>query len=372
MAQTHDARLPGIEALRAYAATAIVIFHLIWVGGVAAPPGFQVVPNFFGQGVPLFFAVSAFSLAYGYSARLSTWRDVRRFYVRRFFRIAPLFYAMLLFGLASDHMLLWWALHGVRLPLNLLFLFNLSPIDVDGLVLASWTIGVEMLFYALLPALLPLVRHVWSAAAFVLGSILVAVSYAALLGHAAPPSFIDHGLLFNLPFFAFGLLFARLYDRAPAWMGAPATIAALAGLVALWWIAGARPAWIATGTPGHTVYEALWGLPFGALCLGVALKPTGLISNPVTLTLGRISFSLYLAHPHIVSALKHAGFYSMVQASAGGPWLHFAEAFAGTYAIVVVVALALYRFIESPGIALGGRVLRRMGATPAPALAPAE
>lgn len=85
-------RLLGIESLRAYAALAIVFFHLHGVGKVGVPEYFGFIKTHFGFGVPLFFVVSAFSMAYGYCGKLSTESTVLNYFIRRLARIAPLFY----------------------------------------------------------------------------------------------------------------------------------------------------------------------------------------------------------------------------------------------------------------------------------------
>ena len=82
--------LGGVESLRAYAAFAIVIFHVIHLTQAAVPQSLEFMKNFFGYGVPLFFVVSAFSLAYGYEGRLSREGELTEFYLRRLMRIAPL------------------------------------------------------------------------------------------------------------------------------------------------------------------------------------------------------------------------------------------------------------------------------------------
>ena len=95
-------RLEGLDSLRAYAASAIIVFHMVHIAQVEPPSGLaSVIKNYFGFGVPLFFVVSAFSLTFGYIERLNTRADIGAFYVRRLARIAPLFYFMLVFQLLS-------------------------------------------------------------------------------------------------------------------------------------------------------------------------------------------------------------------------------------------------------------------------------
>src|ERR1043165_1258688 len=136
-------RLDGIEALRGFAALSIILFHVVWIAPVSLPKTIAVLKYFLGMGVPLFFVISAFSLAYGYLGRLDRGEGLVAFYVRRIARIAPLFYFML-----AVHLVLAWFLYAQSyslwdIVLNITFLFDLSPRLVDGIVPASWSIGID-------------------------------------------------------------------------------------------------------------------------------------------------------------------------------------------------------------------------------------
>jgi peptidoglycan/LPS O-acetylase OafA/YrhL len=97
--QAHD-RLNYIDSLRALAAIGVVIFHLRVIahqGPLSTPDWSQgFIYWVLGSGVPLFFVISAFlmcMLAEGYE---KSPRPVLSFYTKRFFRIAPLFYLVIL------------------------------------------------------------------------------------------------------------------------------------------------------------------------------------------------------------------------------------------------------------------------------------
>ncbi len=355
-----QARLSGIEALRGYAASLILVFHVIHLGKPGVPPALDFMQWYFGFGVPLFFAVSAFSLAYGYQGRLGSWGEVKTFYARRFFRIAPLYYVALAATLIEQHL---GPLHDVaRMATIVTFSFNLFPPWIGGLVPASWSIGVEMLFYAVLPLLLPLARSLWSASAFAVVSIAGALAFAVAVEPAPgqAPSVVQYGFLFNLPYFAFGLLAATLFRRtSPRW-GGPALALGAAGLLALYGFAQWRPELVVGPRFGNTLFQALWAAPFGLVCLGAAQARTGLVANPASLWLGRISFSIYLVHSHIIDLLSRLGVYQRIAELPGGPDVRLPVAVAATFALVLPLSWACYRFIEEPGIAIGRRFLARV------------
>src|SRR5262245_5462420 len=92
--------LPGIHGLRALAAIGIILFHLGPLTGIPVPPSLWFVTNYFGQGVPLFFVIRGFSLASSASSRTGSYDWIRTYLMRRLFRIAPLFYAVMAVTLA--------------------------------------------------------------------------------------------------------------------------------------------------------------------------------------------------------------------------------------------------------------------------------
>jgi len=135
----------------------------VWLSGLVAQGS---------SGVMLFFVVSCFSLFFTMPARLREARPIMSFFTHRFFRIAPLFYAWL----AITCVLMVYVYH---LPVttaavfqSIFFVFNLVPGNQGGIVMASWTIGVEMLFYAIFPLIYFRTHNLVQSASLVLLTLL--------------------------------------------------------------------------------------------------------------------------------------------------------------------------------------------------------
>lgn len=180
----HD--LEGADALRFWAALSIILYHALLLPGIEPPGSFWVIRNFGGFGVPLFFALSAFVLCHGYHGRLDTAEAVRSFYLRRLFRIAPLFYLVGAVSLAFFYAAYGRGIGMADLVTSATFTFGLFPQHHQGFVWASWSIGVEMLFYAIFPLLTVVVRSWRSATVAFIGAAGIAAALGPGLQGSAP------------------------------------------------------------------------------------------------------------------------------------------------------------------------------------------
>ncbi|QKV66464.1 acyltransferase [Pseudomonas sp. 43A] len=357
-------RLEGIESLRAYAAVTIILFHLVGSGGAKLPSALSFIGSHFGFGVQLFFVVSGFSLAYGYWGKLSSELAIGHYFARRFARIAPLFYAALIFQLF--YLWLCWDVtySPTSVIVNILFAFNVIPGLTDGIVGASWTIGVEMIFYALFPLLLMLCKTTLRSALVLVFSILLSSLFSVNFKpfEEQLSSFIHHNFLSFLPFFLWGVLGFHIHrkishmplaaSRYVCWTLCGAAIILMICLynniqfIMFFMVRDLRATW-----------DMLWGIPFVFLCIAMALHPSRFISNPLTRYLGKISFSLYLVHPTIVYGLGYLGFYNWVYeffptSLAAG----FVSSLIISMVIITLISALTFRYIEQPGMDWGKRL----------------
>src|SRR5262249_28116001 len=116
-----------------------------------------------GVGVQLFFVVSALSLTLSWQARQpSNIGDVRDYLLRRFFRVAPMFY----FGICLYLALFGWRprefvpeVIGVPdVALTAVFLHGWWPTALNSVVPGGWSVACEAMFYLMLPGFMLLVR----------------------------------------------------------------------------------------------------------------------------------------------------------------------------------------------------------------------
>lgn len=155
-------RLDSLTSLRFFAAAAIVALH------TSQSFGMYNIAKYFplAQAVSFFFVLSGFILSYAYQA-LDSSQKIKRFYIARLARVWPLHIATTLIWIA---MLAYWNPEGIiyqdglqKLIANIFLLHAWIPsqdwqTSFNGV---SWSISVELFFYAMFPLVLTLFRKHW-------------------------------------------------------------------------------------------------------------------------------------------------------------------------------------------------------------------
>lgn len=142
--------------MRGFAILAVILVHC----GFAGPTNY--FPNTLktiiingDKGVQLFFIISAFTLFHSIDSRSKIENDTTiMFFVRRFFRIVPMFYLAIIYYVIQNSIKVTFF---TLLP-SVFFIQGLNPSWIVGIVPGSWTIAAEVLFYCLIPILFNRVR----------------------------------------------------------------------------------------------------------------------------------------------------------------------------------------------------------------------
>jgi peptidoglycan/LPS O-acetylase OafA/YrhL len=362
-------KLHFIDSLRGLAILLVLLVHS---GGLIELFGAKLALANFGQrGVQLFYEVSAFSLLYSYfSRREGSWRA---FFIRRFFRIAPLFYLSIAANFIYTVFILKLPpLSPMSYAAGFLFLFGFHPSTINAVAPAGWSVAVEATFYALFPIMALTIRNLGSAIAFAASSVLVCflVCYRVDMSPiTALPAEYRYFLWFpvEFPVFCFGFVAFFLWrDLLADNQGGPAfrpilnrrlvqpaaSIAFL--LLACWTI------YVSFPVSNYRLY--LNSLSFIFLILALGVHPWKLLVNPATRFIGRMSFSIYLVHPYLSPFVSSVidGVERRYAIHLYGHYTGLALTF-GTYlAGSLLISLVTFPLVEQRGITLGKRLISRM------------
>jgi peptidoglycan/LPS O-acetylase OafA/YrhL len=321
------------------------------------------------RGVQLFFVISALTLFLSAGKRASESEPWLNFYVRRIFRIAPMFYIAFCVYCVAPVLLKGQGLPPLATILGTLSFTNgWNPtwlLGANDVVPGGWSIGVEMSFYIVFPLVFLALRNFPRAlAALLLVLILDVVTWPLLLRYAPIDDmelwarYVFVWLPNQLPVFLFGICayfvlfgqegrlttFFHEGDRRHNACWFMLAVAIL--LIAPQWLDDPRAVF-------------LYGAAFALLALCLYRQPYRWLVNRPLQHIGKISFSGYLTHFFMLQVARKL----LAKVHAGdrlSPDLYFVATVLLALAGTVLVSSVTYRLVEVPGQALGKRLIQAL------------
>jgi peptidoglycan/LPS O-acetylase OafA/YrhL len=420
-----------LDGVRAVACLAVILHHMI--GHIVLPadgPGFWIPSgriqtllaaalDFGESGVILFFLLSSFLLFLPFAKALffdGQWPSISRFYIRRFFRIIPGYYATLFLMILFFHPAFLHSTQRVELWEFLTFTMSAHlSAQLDG---PFWTLAIEFQFYMLLPLIAWVLSLIvrrgtlrWRITKLV-SCLLVLLGWGllsrwwGLFLDSSTTSFPQNVLVMLKPYyygedsgkyfetFAIGMLLALIYvytQNAPKgnflhvklqqWSSRMfLTGLAILAFLAIWhfyfvdvdWtiFRQTNPVFSFLDSYTKLVYQSYeqwqalcYSISYG-LCMCALLYNSGRLKRPfewpVLRWVGLMSYSLYMWHfPFLLL------FLNILNSSFQG-WsssIKFISLLAWVLFVIFPISLTLYRWIEMPGIRLGEILLQKIEAT---------
>lgn len=367
MSKKTTERIEFLDVLRGVAALYTVIFHL-----ALAPNPRLELPNwlasfvYFGySGVMLFFVISGFSLSMTMPRHLNRASPYLSYFFSRFFRIAPLFYFMIIISIIRDTFLYNFQHSLMDIICNFTFTFNVLTHGWISIVSAGWTIGVEMIFYFIFPWFFKRTKVYENLFIALAASLLLSTIFAALVeiliddftGFPGRGDFVRGNFFSHLPTFIVGMLVFKIYSDTN-----------LTNLIHKWKYFAIGIGFLGLamsmikGGPGDPLLSAVdnsfqLAAIYGILIIGMSSLVIKGTLWKFAQNIGRISYSLYLCHYTIISFMNplYIKIYSFHLSSI----LSFTLCLVLTLIIVLPVAMIAYRFIERPCINIGEELTRR-------------
>lgn len=335
------AYFPSLDGLRAISVLLVIYTH---VSG-----SHSQVDHFTGWlGVDVFFVLSGFLIT-GLLLReekLTGSIDMAGFYIRRAFRILPLYWLVLgiyAVGLQGPSQADKWARMKIALPWFLTFNNDIPLIlmahKVGTTFGLSWTLGVEEKFYFFWPILCFILlksRRLRMGAAWVIYFLCIAMTvFSEKMGRSYSGLII--GAILAIIFSSSQLpKLKRWVTRVPA--------SAVLALVAL--------GFVLVGVDEHFVFLFSWIVAL--MVASLILKPSWLgnfLSRPVLVWLGKRSYAMYLIQGFAIDAVYHIGKPKNHIQDVGYALLSFAVACLGS--------AILHRLVEEPARKMGKSIVAR-------------
>jgi peptidoglycan/LPS O-acetylase OafA/YrhL len=301
------------------------------------------------SGVDLFFVLSGYLIGGLLLDHIHDPNGFRVFYTHRFFRIVPLYLAVLVISLAASP--------GDYIPLaySLTFTQNIwmaehATFDVNYFV--TWSLAVEEQFYLALPILIWLLPRKWLAA--VLGLLVVAAPIFRLISLSVNP--VAPHILFPCRMDALlcGVLcaYAMRQEKFRQWLSRNTiTLYGVLAILLIWPALATLKDWD-SGTYqmesfGLTVLAFTYAC-FLLIAISEKIGPiTWLTGLPLLRRLGLLAYCIYLVHMLVLDL-----FFRVVAGSNFLPGPILVLVLSG---IVICIAEVSWRFFERPLISFGHR-----------------
>jgi peptidoglycan/LPS O-acetylase OafA/YrhL len=337
--------LDYLDSLRGIAVLGVVLIHSHTLLGKEVPLS-ATLGNFVdsgARGVALFFLVSAFTLFLSHDNRKNEHQPIKNFFIRRFFRLAPMLYVAILMDILIVPQ---YASGPVRMMIAGLFINGFHPTTIHGGPLGAWSVADEAMFYFCLPLLFAKIKNLQTALIWLFVTIPITFTVSHLAARSLPQHsdyFRFYWFVNQFPIFLMGIVAYFLWKRSHQ-EGNKVSAVLLAVAVVLY----------ISLLPLNFNNFYSTGLVCLLLLLSLSLRPWRILVNPATRFLGRISYSIYLLHFYPCVYL-----HNIVK---GSPIPQYALIVAGTLAISIPLAYVTWRWVEEPGIRLGRRIIVKLEA----------
>ena len=350
-----------IDALRGIAVLGTLVVHCsIYDKGINDFGDLFKRITFMGStGVQLFFLMSALTLYMSYDLKKNVEKNsILNFYLRRFFRIAPLFYLAIIFYLVLNGTgaRYWLGSQSSVTQGNILSTFtftnSINPYWINSIVEGGWSIAIEMVFYLVFPLLFKLINNtnkaIW---ALNFSLIFSSVFYLYMYNHPMIQdnevwiSFCYFSFPSQLPVFLLGInLYFILKNQVELVSYFKSNKLAVISLAAIFMSHIIRP---------HLQEHIL--MSFAFLIIVIVFSQLNFRNNigKVLTFIGKISFSMYLIHFSVLFLMWKLNLLDIINKQV----LNFGLRYFILVTLTAGISYLTYKFIELPGITLGKKVI---------------
>lgn len=345
-----EPRIEALDYLRGLMALAVMAYHYTAWSGIQMPSD-SLLSKLGIYAVSIFYILSGLTLAVIYKNKINDINQVYAFFIKRLFRITPLFWVSILTVVALEITRnrlsgepINFTIYQIFLNISLLFSF-LDP--VAYMSTGAWSIGNEIVFYTLFPLIIIAAsRSRISLPLFFLSSILIGLIFSNVLIDRTQGLVNQWGGYINplnqLFLFIGGIMIAFYAKHENKIAGAASILLATALFIAL--PASGDRVNLVTNENRILLSFACMTAVYGFYVSRIKLRSP---FNKVFGFLGETCYSIYLLHPIVAAPFAFAAKRFDID-----PILAYSAAAAFTIAISYLSFL----YIEKPMMRMGSQV----------------
>jgi peptidoglycan/LPS O-acetylase OafA/YrhL len=362
-------KLKYIDALRGLAIMGVLLVHCGQYGANEDLPSIiqSMILNG-AHGVQLFYVASAFTLfltlANRHAPEKYPWFN---FFIRRFFRIAPMYYIGICYYLWQDGFgARYWLGDADHITTgnifsNFFFFHGFNPYWITSLVPGGWSIAVEMLFYCLIPLLFLKIKNTRQAFQFFLIALFMRAALQFLLNRFPlienERLWVEYLYMYfpsQLPVFALGILLYFVVKENYRIAVSPALIL-LSFFILIAQFVGIPL------LPNHILFS----IAFVVLAIALSKNEFKMFVNPVFIYIGKVSYSMYLVHFAVLYWLDKMDFVNFLTVTnALDAVVNYGIRLFALTVLTVVISSVFYKTIELPMQHIGRKLIYKINNKP--------
>ena len=309
-------KIYSIQILRGIAAILVVYAHSIdmaeWLQKESWQGSFKYLQNFGAIGVDLFFVISGFVMVY-VTQNVFGYKEAKKFFVKRIIRIYSLYLPLILLLILYKHPGLLITIK----DLTLLPVTDTGNVFLPITIQVAWTLSFEMFFYLLMALAIHLSRgqHVMTT-----GITLFILTIFGANGHFSEVhlTFLTNPILLE---FLFGLFIGWIYiKKFKIPVMAILFLLLISGMTFIILVINGygniSEAGFTLDASSSVTRVILWGIPSAMFVAGLVFLESNhfplsvnFLKNNIFNLLGNASYSIYLVHTILFSAVLSTGFF---------------------------------------------------------------
>ena len=359
-------KLKYVDSIRGIAILMVIFGHIGQeIRGLTLIP--HLLTSYGQMGVQLFFVASAYTLCRSATNRENELQPLKKYAIRRFFRIAPMYYLGLIgyFILAlfivynkTGTLVIPFKYSFINVLANVFFVHGFYLPANNNIVPGGWSIGTEMAFYVIFPFLFYYGKKIVGSSlkrgllmlltVFIFSQLLLILIYYTIDLQVQDNNFLYYNLVHQLPVFCVGIIYYLVENNNKFITNYKLDLLIFIVLTLL-----SLTLWNSEWSYKFSIIPFISAISFSFL-INIFKKVDGLNFSLLS-KIGTVSYSMYILH----FVLLHFSGIASRQASINKNIL-LIVLFMSTVLVAFFLALISEKYIEKPFIEIGKKIIQKL------------